>query len=93
MKVRITVRPGDKLQISDQIELTLSEIGETQARFLLELPPHTPVFKQENYRTFQIENRRSASSSEKRVKEMVRMLRDYQTMLRQKLSSSYSGIS
>ena len=75
MKVHITVRPGDKLQIGDQIELTLSEIGETQARLLLELPPHTPVFKQENYHLLQIENRRSASTAERKVKEMVELFK------------------
>lgn len=74
MKINLTVRPGDKLQIGDQIELTLSEIWEAQARLLLELPPHTPVFKQENYHLLQIENRRAASTSERRVKEMVRLL-------------------
>ena len=71
MKINLTVRPGDKLQIGDQIELTLSEIWEAQARLLLELPPHTPVFKQENYHLLQIENRRAASTSEKKVKDMV----------------------
>ena len=71
MKINLSVRPGDKLQIGDQIELTLSEIWEAQARLLLELPPHTPVFKQENYHLLQIENRRAASTSEKKVKDMV----------------------
>ncbi len=74
MKVHITIRPGDKLQIGDQIELTLSEIREPQARLFLGLPPHTPVFKQKNYHLLQIENRRAASSSERKVKEMVRLL-------------------
>jgi len=75
MKINLTVRPGDKLQIGDQIELTLSEIWEAQARLLLKLPPHTPVFKQENYHLLQIENRRAASTSEKKVKEVVNLLK------------------
>jgi len=75
MKMNLTVRPGDKLQIGDQIELTLSEIWEAQARLLLKLSPHTPVFKQENYHLLQIENRRAASTSEKKVKEVVNLLK------------------
>ncbi len=75
MKVNLIIKSGDKLQIGDQIELTLSEIWEAQARLLLKLPPHTPVFKQENYRILQIENRRAASTSERRVKEMVKLFR------------------
>ena len=75
MKVNLTVRPGDKLQIGNQVELTLSEIGEAQARLLLQLPPHTPVFKQENYHLLQIENRRSASTAEKEVKGMVSLFK------------------
>ena len=75
MKVKLTVRPGDKLQIGNQVELTLSEIGGTQARLLLQLPSHTPVFKQENYHLLQIENRRSASTAERKVKEVVKMFR------------------
>lgn len=76
MKVNLIVKPGDKLQIGNQVELTLSEIREAQARLLLKLPPHTPVFKQETYHLLRIENRRAASTSERKVKEMVKLFRE-----------------
>ena len=77
MKINFSIKPGDKLQIGDDIELTFLEIWEPQARFLLDLPPHTPVFKQENYHLLQVENRRAASTSEKKVKVMAEIFRKF----------------
>jgi carbon storage regulator CsrA len=77
MKINFSIKPGDKLQIGDNIELTFLEIWEPQARLLLDLPPHTPVFKQENYHLLQVENRRAASTSEKKVKGMAEIFRNF----------------
>ena len=75
MRVNLIVKPGDKVQIGGQIEIVILEVGQAQVRFLLELPPHTPVLKQENYHLLQIENRRSASTSERKVKQMVELFK------------------
>lgn len=64
-------RPGESLHLGDNIKITVLSVKGKQIKLGLEVPEHTPVYRDEIYRRVQEQNRLALQVSEQDLKRVA----------------------
>jgi carbon storage regulator len=71
----LTRRPGERVQIGENIVLEILEIHHGQVRLGLQAPEHIRIYREEVARELREENRRAAAAAPDAVGSLVARLR------------------
>ena len=71
----LTRKPGERIQIGENVVLEILEVRQGQVRLGIEAPSHVRIFREEVARQIREENRRAAASNPVALGSLVARLR------------------